>query len=180
MPLEARVIWMTGLSGAGKSTLAHAVSHYLNHIQRPCVVLDGDDLRRGINRDLSFSPEDRNENIRRAAYIADLIRRQGIWCIAAMITPLNNMRQLAADIIGRQHFRLVYVKAPIEVCISRDPKKLYAKAIAGEIKDFTGISAPFEEPLNPHLIIDTSDDDLKICTDRLIQFAIEDSGPNTG
>ncbi|MFN3952082.1 MAG: adenylyl-sulfate kinase [Thermaurantimonas sp.] len=170
MSREAKVIWMTGLSGAGKSTLAYAVSSYFRGIHKPCVVLDGDVLRRGINKDLGFSESDRFENIRRAACVADLVRSQGIWCIASLITPTNQLRRLAAQTIGADHFRLIYVKAPLETCISRDPKNLYKKAMKGEINDFTGISAPFEEPAHADLIIDTSCEDAEKCAKRLIHY----------
>lgn len=168
---DARVIWMTGLSGAGKSTLANALADHFKSMRRPCVLLDGDVLRKGINKDLGFSQSDRFENIRRAACIADLVRSQGIWCVAALITPLEQMRRLASQIIGVDHYRLVYVKASLETCILRDPKSLYKKALKGDIKDFTGISAPFEEPVHSDLVIDTSSEDVKTCVNRLIDFA---------
>lgn len=169
MPQDAKVIWMTGLSGAGKSTLAHALKKELQSRGITAVILDGDDLRRGINSNLGYSESDRMENIRRAAHIADLLRRQGIWCIAALITPMESMRELARKIVGSEHFTLVYVKAPLEVCMARDPKNLYKKAIAGEISDFTGVSAPFEEPENPDITTDTSAYSREACLKYILQ-----------
>ncbi|GCD78611.1 adenylyl-sulfate kinase [Thermaurantimonas aggregans] len=169
MPQDAKVIWMTGLSGAGKSTLAQALKYELGSRGITAVILDGDELRRGINSNLGFSESDRMENIRRAACMADLLRRQGIWCIAALITPMEAMRHLARQIIGSAYFHLVYIKAPLEVCIARDPKNLYKKALKGEIPDFTGISAPFEEPENADLHLNTSVMQIDKCVDALMK-----------
>lgn len=160
---------MTGLSGAGKSTLANALKNELQSKGIIAVILDGDELRRGINSNLGFSESDRMENIRRAACMADLLRRQGMWVIAALITPLEQMRAMARQIIGEENFLLLYIKAPLEICIARDPKHLYKKAIKGEIQDFTGISAPFEEPINPDLVIDTGSRHIDECVEEILQ-----------
>lgn len=150
------MVWLTGLSGSGKSTIAIALERELHRRGILCRILDGDNIRSGINRNLGFTEADRMENIRRIAEIGKLFVDTGIVTIAAFISPLISMRQMAADIIGRNDFMEVYVSTPVEECERRDVKGLYAKARRGEIKDFTGISAPFEEPENPALRIDTS------------------------
>lgn len=150
------MVWFTGLSGSGKSTLAIALERELHKRGLLCRLLDGDNIRTGINNNLGFSPEDRSENIRRIAEVGKLFIDTGIITIAAFISPDNAMREMAATIIGKEDFLEVYVSTPIEECERRDVKGLYAKARKGEIKEFTGISAPFEEPANPDLSLDTS------------------------
>lgn len=152
---EGRVIWLTGLSGAGKSTIADALKQRLAQAGRLVCVLDGDVLRRGLCSDLTFSPEDRKENIRRVGEVAKMFAHTGVICIVALISPYRIDRQLVRQIIGDGRFVEVHVNAPIEICESRDPKGLYAKARAGEIKDFTGISAPYERPENPEIELRT-------------------------
>lgn len=148
-------IWLTGLSGAGKSTLAYALEQRLVESKRFCTVLDGDALRTGLCRDLGFGAEHRSENIRRAAEVASLMNDAGLIVITAFISPFARDRQNAADIIGRDRFLEIHVSTSLQECEARDPKGLYKKARAGALKDFTGISSPYEPPAQPHLAIDT-------------------------
>lgn len=150
------MIWFTGLSGSGKSTVAMGVERELHKRGILCRILDGDNIRAGINNNLGFSEEDRKENIRRIAEIGKLFVHTGIVTLACFVSPTNDIRQLAREIIGEQDFKEVFVSTPIEECERRDVKGLYARARRGEVKDFTGISAPFEAPEHPALSIDTS------------------------
>ena len=150
------MVWFTGLSGSGKSTIAIALERELHRRGLLCRILDGDNIRSGINNNLGFSEEDRVENIRRIAEVGKLFVDTGIITLAAFISPNNALRQMAAEIIGKEDFIEVYVSTPIEECERRDVKGLYAKARRGEIKNFTGISAPFEAPEHPALTLDTS------------------------
>lgn len=150
------MIWFTGLSGSGKSTIAIALERELHKRGLLCRILDGDNIRTGINNNLGFSEADRVENIRRIAEVSKLFIQTGIITIAAFISPSNKIREMAASIIGEEDFLEIYVNTPIEECERRDVKGLYAKARRGEIKDFTGVSAPFEAPLHPALSLDTS------------------------
>ena len=150
------MIWFTGLSGSGKSTIAIALERELHRRGLLCRILDGDNIRSGINNNLGFSPEDRIENIRRIAEVGRLFVDTGIITLAAFISPTNELRRMAARIIGEDDFFEVYVSTPLEECERRDVKGLYAKARRGEIKEFTGISAPFERPEHPALTLDTS------------------------
>ena len=144
------VIWFTGLSGSGKSTIANKLDVELNKIGLKTYILDGDNVRVGLNKDLGFSPESRKENIRRISEVAKLFADSGTIVMTAFISPYREDRKLARDLIGSDYTE-VFVNTPIEVCIKRDPKGLYKKAIAGEIKGFTGIDAPYEEPLRPEI-----------------------------
>lgn len=150
------MVWFTGLSGSGKSTLAIALERELHRRGILCRILDGDNIRSGINNNLGFSEEDRIENIRRIAEIGRLFVDTGIVTLAAFISPSIAIRQMAARIVGEQDFLEVYVSTPLEACEQRDVKGLYAKARRGEIAQFTGISAPFEAPEHPVLRLDTS------------------------
>ncbi len=150
------MIWFTGLSGSGKSTIAIALERELHKRGILCRILDGDNIRTGINNNLGFSEEDRIENIRRIAEVGKLFVDTGILTIAAFISPNNQLRKMAAEIIGKKDFMEVYISTPLEECERRDVKGLYAKARRGEIKNFTGISAPFEAPTHPDIAIDTS------------------------
>lgn len=150
------MLWFTGLSGSGKSTLAIALERELYNSGILCRILDGDNIRSGINNNLGFTEADRVENIRRIAEVAKLFVDCGVVTIAAFISPTEQIRQMAADIIGKDDFFEIYVNTPLDVCEERDVKGLYKKARQGEIKNFTGISAPFEAPLNPAITIDTS------------------------
>ena len=150
------MIWMTGLSGSGKSTLAIALERELQRRGILCRILDGDNIRSGINNNLGFSPADRRENIRRIAEVARLFVDTGIVTIAAFISPSEELRHMAAGIVGEADFFEIYVNTPLSVCEQRDVKGLYAKARRGEIREFTGISAPFEAPAAPAMTVDTS------------------------
>lgn len=153
---QAPVLWLTGLSGSGKSTLAAALQLQLQADGCLATVLDGDAVRAGLCAGLGFSPVDRRENIRRVAEVARLMREAGLVVICALISPLREDRAMARDIIGPAHFREVHVATPLAVCEQRDPKGLYRKARAQSLAQFTGISAPYEEPLAPDLRIDTT------------------------
>ncbi len=150
------MIWMTGLSGSGKSTVAVGVERELHRRGILCRILDGDNIRAGINSNLGFSAEDRRENIRRIAEIGKLFVDTGIVTIACFVSPTAELRELARNIIGEKDFREVYIATPLDECERRDVKGLYARARRGEVKDFTGISAPFEAPTHPVLSLDTS------------------------
>lgn len=147
-------VWLTGLSGAGKTSIALALAQTLKAQGQAVTVLDGDQLRHGLNRDLGFTPEDRHENIRRTAEVARLMNAAGLIVIAAFISPYRADRAMAADIIGAAHFIEVHVSTPLAVCEARDPKGLYEKARAGQIAQFTGVSAPYEAPLAAALTLD--------------------------
>lgn len=151
-------LWLTGLSASGKSTLAYALERNLINSGRACYVLDGDNVRHGLNKNLGFSVEDRAENIRRIAEVAKLMNDAGLIVITAYISPMIADRSAAREIIGSERFKEIYVSTPLATCEARDPKGLYAKARAGTIPDFTGVSATYEAPLKPQLIIDTSYD----------------------
>ncbi len=152
---EPLVIWFTGLSGSGKSTLANVLQNHLFKENKQVYVLDGDNIRSGLNSDLDFSENGRIENIRRISEVAKLLSQAGFIVITAFISPFKSDREKAKQIIG-PCFREVYIKASIETCESRDVKGLYKKARNGEIKNFTGLDSPFEEPTSPDLIINTS------------------------
>lgn len=152
---KPQVIWLTGLSGSGKSTIANELASKLHNEGKLAYILDGDNVRMGLNKDLSFSDDDRKENIRRIAEVANLMIDLGAIVITAFISPFENERQMAKDIIGKDNFIEVYVRAPLEVCEERDPKGLYKKARTGEITMFTGIDSPYEEPKNPNMFIKT-------------------------
>lgn len=150
------MVWFTGLSGSGKSTIALALERELSARGILCKVLDGDNIRSGINSNLGFSADDRRENIRRIAEVARLFVDLGVVTIASFISPERPMREMAAEIIGREDFKEIYVSTSIAECERRDVKGLYARARRGEIKDFTGVSAPYEPPVAPALAIDTT------------------------
>ena len=166
------MVWFTGLSGSGKSTLAVALERELHQRGLLCRILDGDNIRSGINNNLGFSAADREENIRRIAEVGKLFVDTGIITLAAFISPDEKMRQMAASIIGNGDFLEVYVNTPIEACEKRDVKVLYAKARKGEIKNFTGVSAPFEVPENPDISIDTSVTSLEESVQALLSIIL--------
>ncbi len=171
--INGKVVWFTGLSGAGKSTLALALRDELHSRGVLCRVLDGDDVRSGLNKDLGFTAEDRRENIRRVAEVARLFADIGVVTIVAFITPTNVLREMARQIVGAERMKEVYVSTPLNVCIARDVKGMYAKAMRGEIKDFTGISAPFEAPTHPALTIDTSSTSVDKVVEELLKLIVE-------
>jgi len=160
-------VWLTGLSAAGKSTLASELEKRLIDARRPCYMLDGDNIRAGISRDLGFGPEDRHENIRRIAEVASLMNDAGIIAITAFISPYRADRAMAREVVGAERFIEVHVAAPLEVCERRDPKGLYAKARRGEILDFTGVSAPYEPPESPDLALETAQASVEQCVLQL-------------
>lgn len=164
------MIWFTGLSGSGKSTVALGVERELHQRGILCRILDGDNIRAGINNNLGFSEEDRRENIRRIAEIGKLFVHTGIVTLACFVSPTNEIRQMAKEIIGEEDFKEVFVSTPIEECERRDVKGLYARARRGEVKDFTGISAPFEAPENPALSIDTSKLTLEESVNKVLEL----------
>jgi len=149
------LVWFTGLSGSGKSTIANLLEKQLYQKGIHTYTLDGDNLRRGLNKDLKFTKTDRMENLRRTAEVGKLFVDAGFVVLAAFITPYNKVREDIRNIVGKEDYIEVYVNTPLEVCEQRDVKGLYKKARAGEIKNFTGISSPFEEPLNPTIEIQT-------------------------
>jgi adenylylsulfate kinase len=157
--IDNKVIWFTGLSGSGKSTLAVELAHRLHNKGIPTYHLDGDNIRHGLCSDLGFSKEDREENIRRVGELAKLFYDAGLFTLVSFISPYRKDRKRARSLIGKD-FIEVYVKAPLEVCEERDTKGLYKKAKQGIIKDFTGISAPYEPPENPEIIINTAKQDI--------------------
>ena len=166
------MIWFTGLSGSGKSTIAIALERELHKRGLLCRILDGDNIRSGINNNLGFTEADRIENIRRIAEVSKLFVDTGIITIAAFISPSNDIREMAANIIGKDDFLEVYVSTPIEECERRDVKGLYAKARRGEIKNFTGISAPVEAPAHPALTLDTSALSLEESVNKLLELIL--------
>jgi adenylylsulfate kinase len=166
---KALVIWMVGLSGSGKSTLARSFENNLHKMGFLTQLLDGDNLRVGINNNLGFSEEDRVENIRRAAEVSKLFSNCGLITICSLISPTESIRKMAKEIIGEESFYEVFVNCPLEVCESRDVKGLYAKARKGEIKNFTGIDSPFEQPISPSLELRTDLDDLEVCQTKLLE-----------
>jgi len=153
---EPATLWLTGLSGSGKSTIAFALEQHFKQDQRLAYVLDGDNIRLGLNRDLGFSPQDRKENIRRIAEVARLFNEAGLFVITAFISPYRQDRAMAREIIGPARFIEAYLCTDLATCEQRDPKGLYRQARQGSIRDFTGISAPYEAPQHPDITIDTT------------------------
>lgn len=170
---KGKVIWMVGLSGSGKSTLARAAENTLHQQKKVTMLLDGDNLRTGVNNNLGFSEEDRRENIRRAAEVSRLFAQCGVITICSLISPTESIRQMAKEIIGEEDYFEVYIDCPLEVCEQRDVKGLYAKARAGEIKDFTGISSPFEAPENPSLRLKSGEKSIEVCHQELVDKILE-------
>jgi len=164
------VIWFTGLSASGKSTLAIAVEKELFKANQLTYILDGDNIRHGLNKNLGFSPEDREENIRRIGEVSKLFADAGVITMTAFISPYRSDRRKARELLESGRFIEVYVKVPLEVAESRDPKGLYKKARAGEIKEFTGIDAPYEEPEKAELAIDTSEHNLEASRDIVLDY----------
>jgi len=164
------VLWLTGLSGSGKSTIANEVAYNLHKIGKLAYVLDGDNIRHGLNKDLGFSPEDRNENIRRISEVAKLFADAGIITLTAFISPYRQYRNFCRELVGKDRFFEIYVKASIETCEKRDTKGLYKKAKQGLLKDFTGINAPYEEPEKPELIINTDNETVEESTEKILKM----------
>lgn len=169
---RAKVIWLTGLSGSGKSTVGLALEQELFNRGFFSQILDGDNIRAGINKNLNFTLEDRLENIRRISEVCKLYINSGIITISCFISPTSNDREMARNIIGEDDFIEVFVSAPIEVCEKRDVKGLYAKARKGEIKNFTGIDAPFDVPRNPFAVLDTQKNTIDETVNELLEKII--------
>ena len=171
--IKGKVLWFTGLSGSGKSTLANRLSEELQALGIPHFVLDGDNLRLGINKDLGFTEEDRSENVRRTAEVAALMADAGLVVIVALISPYRKDREMAKTIIGHSRFREVYLATPLEICAKRDPKGLYKRAKAGKISQFTGISSPYETPKNPILTLVADDEkSLNLNVESLVELSM--------
>ena len=166
------VLWFTGLSGSGKSTIANEVENQLNKMGFHTYLLDGDNIRHGLNKDLGFSDSDRKENIRRISEVSKLFVDSGLITLTAFISPFREDRQQARDIIGKD-FIEVFIDTPFEECARRDPKGLYKKALNGEIKNFTGLDSPYEPPINPEIHIKTLECDVKECAKKIIKFLKE-------
>jgi len=169
---KARVIWMTGLSGSGKTTIAIAVERELNRRGFLTQILDGDNIRSGINRNLGFSSLDREENIRRIAEVSKLFVNCGIITLNCFVSPTNSIRNTAREIIGEDDFLEVFVNTPFEVCEQRDVKGLYHKARRGEIKNFTGLDAPFEQPQHPFIEVQTADMTVEQSAQQVVEAII--------
>lgn len=167
------VVWFTGLSSSGKSTIARAVEERLFELGHTSYVLDGDNIRHGLNKNLGFSPEDREENIRRIGEVAKLFADGGLIAMTAFISPYRKDRDQARALLTEGEFIEVFVKVSLDMAEKRDPKGLYKKARAGEIPEFTGISAPYEEPLNPEIVIDTDTLDIDQSRDAVISYLVE-------
>lgn len=173
---KGALLWFTGLSASGKSTVANEVAYQLHKMGKLTYVLDGDNIRHGLNKNLGFSPEDREENIRRISEVGNLFADAGLITTTAFISPYRKDRDYARELLGNGRFVEVFVKASIEVCEQRDPKGLYKKAKSGEIKEFTGISAPYEEPLKAEVVLDadtmTIEEEVKVVLDYLKEAGI--------
>lgn len=169
---RGKVLWMTGLSGSGKSTIAQGLESLLYQHGIVTQVLDGDNIRSGLNSNLGFSLEDRDENIRRIAEVSKLFAQAGIVCINSFVSPLRSIRQKAETIIGKEDFLEIYINAPLSTCEDRDVKGLYAKARAGRIKGFTGIDSPYEAPQNPALEIRTDELSVEEASQKLFDFIL--------
>jgi len=167
------VVWLTGLSAAGKSTLAMGLEERLLTLGYACYTLDGDNIRHGLNANLGFSPADRAENIRRVGEVAALFAEAGLICITAFISPYRVDRARARAAARRTSFHEIHVAADLAACEARDPKGLYRKARAGELSDFTGISAPYEIPDSPEMMLDTEHEDISCSLDRLVTYVLE-------
>lgn len=166
------MVWFTGLSGSGKSTIAMGVERELHQRGILCRILDGDNIRAGINNNLGFTAEDRMENIRRIAEVGKLFVQTGVVTLACFVSPTNDIREMARQIVGEEDFKEVFVSTPIEECERRDVKGLYARARRGEVKNFTGISAPFEAPEHPALSLDTSVLSLEECVKSVVSLVL--------
>ena len=167
------VLWFTGLSGSGKSTLAHAVEQKLFELGHLTYVLDGDNIRHGLNKNLGFSPEDREENIRRIGEVAKLFTDAGVIAMTAFISPYRADRNKARELVESGRFVEIYCQCSLDECENRDPKGLYKKARAGEIKQFTGIDAPYEAPGNPELIVETDKNSLEDSANQVTDYLSE-------
>lgn len=167
---KGALLWFTGLSGAGKSTVANTVDHLLHEMGKRTMVLDGDNIRMGLNKNLGFSPEDRSENIRRIGEVGKLFVEAGLITTTAFISPYTADRDMVREILEPSEFIEIYVKASLDTCEQRDPKGLYKKARAGEIKGFTGIDAPYEEPTKAELVLDSDTKNIDELAKEVIEY----------
>ncbi|MCY8934875.1 adenylyl-sulfate kinase [Bacillus atrophaeus] len=167
---QSSILWLTGLSGSGKSTIANAAARELFEQGYQVVVLDGDNIRHGLNNDLGFSDEDRKENIRRIGEVAKLFVQQGTIVITAFISPFREDREQVRQLVDEGEFHEIYIKCDLDICEQRDPKGLYKKARNGEIPFFTGIDSPYEEPEAPELVLDSGQNEREECKKQLIEF----------
>lgn len=167
---KSAILWFTGLSGSGKSTLSHRVEEILFQMGVYTYILDGDNIRTGLNKDLGFSPEDREENIRRIGEVAKLFVDAGILVLTAFISPYRRDRDFVRNLVEEGEFIEIYVKCPIEVCEARDVKGLYEKARRGLIKNFTGIDDVYEEPLNPEIIVETDKETVEESANKIVNY----------
>ncbi len=167
------LLWFTGLSASGKSTVANALTVRLHQMSKLTYVLDGDNIRHGLNKNLGFSPDDRKENIRRIAEVGRLFVDAGLIASTAFISPYREDRDNARALVGPDRFIEIYVKATLDTCRVRDPKGLYDKAMRGEIKEFTGVSAPYEEPLHPEIVLDADRLSVEEEVDRIVAYLID-------
>jgi len=164
------ILWFTGLSGSGKSTVANALEYRLYQLEYKTVLLDGDNLRYGLNRDLGFSADDRVENIRRVAEVSKLFVNSGMIVLTAFISPFIKDREMVKELVDKREFIEIFIDTPLDVCIQRDPKGLYQKAIRGELKDFTGISSVYEAPIRPNITIQTDKVSVDNSVDKILEY----------
>lgn len=164
------ILWFTGLSASGKSTIANAVERKLFELGHHTYLLDGDNVRHGLNKDLGFSDSDRIENIRRIGEMAKLFADAGLIVLSAFISPFRADRKMVRDLVGAGEFIEIHMSTPLTVCEQRDPKGLYKKARRGEVKNFTGIDSAYEEPLSPEIILNTAESDIETCADTVIAY----------
>jgi len=170
---KSLVLWFTGLPSSGKSTIAHALEKKLYDLKVRTYTLDGDNIRHGLCSDLGFSPEDRAENMRRIAEVIKLFLDAGIVVLCAFVSPYKKDREMVKKTVGKENFVEIYCRCPVEVCKKRDPKGFYEKAEKGEIKNYTGVSAPYEEPENPDLILDTHLLTVEESVEKVLNFVID-------
>lgn len=166
---KSKLLWFTGLSGSGKSTVANIVEEKLHQMGKLTYLLDGDNLRFGLNRDLGFSLEDRKENIRRISEVGKLFLDSGVITLCTFVSPTREIREMARDMVG-EDFVEIYIKCDLEICAERDPKGLYKKAVSGGIDDFTGLDSPYEEPESPELVLETDRFSAEELADRVIEY----------
>ena len=167
---KGMILWFTGLSGSGKSTLANALEEKLYSLNMKTYVLDGDNVRKGLCNDLGFSEKDRVENIRRIGEVSNLMMDAGLIVMSAFISPFRSDRRIVRKLVKKDHFIEIFVDAPLDVCESRDVKGLYKKARTGEIKDFTGVSSPYERPEKAELTINTDDNSIENCIEMILDY----------
>ncbi|OHW61532.1 putative adenylyl-sulfate kinase [Andreesenia angusta] len=174
---KSKLLWFTGLSGSGKSTVANQVEERLHMMGKHTYLLDGDNLRFGLNGDLGFSLEDRRENIRRIAEVGKLFLDSGAITLCTFVSPTREIRDMARDMVG-EDFVEIYIKCDLEICAERDPKGLYKKAMSGEIEDFTGLNSPYEEPENPELVLETDRFSAEELAEKVISYLGYKEGEN--